>query len=624
MQRIFSVSRISFLNILALAAACMVYAQSYAQTAASQEPSTTVLINSQQYQLDSLIRARLQQELISAEGDKQKTRELEQKLREITLADSLQKARQIQWINDLKQHTKGFPVVPFSDTLFFLYTRMGSFDAHERTEALNHRIQKLYNDPFYTPDSLSLTDSENGTDILYKREEVILTVTNLDALWVNSTTQELASGYMKIMNDEILAHKEANSVRNWLRRAGFVLLIIAGLTVLVFLINKFFNKIVPLAYLHREWYNHGLTIGNVKLLTPDRFREAIARISNALRIVVILLMIYFSLPMLFSLFPETKALTDTLLGWILDPIRVIFRNILMYLPKLFTILVIFIVFRYAIRIIRFFVQEIEHGRIVLGGFHADWAQPTFGIVKFLLYAFMLVLIFPYLPGSHSAAFQGVSVFLGVLLSLGSSSAISNMIAGMIITYMRPFRIGDHIRIGEITGNVIEKTILVTRIRTIKNEEITVPNSTVLSSNTVNFSTNTRQEDAGLIIHTTVTMGYDVPWQQLEQVLIAAALRTDRVLKDPKPFVLQTSLDDFYASYQVNAYTREAAMQAEIYSHLHQNIQDCCNEAGIEIMSPHYRAVRAGSPSTIPPPHKTYNHREPSFRVRHDRDDHPET
>ncbi|RZA04271.1 MAG: mechanosensitive ion channel family protein, partial [Moraxellaceae bacterium] len=202
-------------------------------------------------------------------------------------------------------------------------------------------------------------------------------------------------------------------------------------------------------------------------------------------------------------------------------------------------------------------------------------------------------IFPFLPGSSSPAFQGVSVFLGILISLGSSSAITNIVAGLVITYMRPFRIGDRVKIGEVVGDVMEKSMLVTRIKTIKNEDITVPNSLVLSSSTVNYSSHTKNEKQGLIVHYTVTVGYDVPWQQVYHLLVEAALKSEHVQSEPKPFVLQTSLDHYYISYQINAYTKEANKQATIYSNILENIQDVFHEAGIEIMSPSFHVIRDG-------------------------------
>ncbi|MGL4384266.1 MAG: mechanosensitive ion channel family protein, partial [Flavobacterium sp.] len=251
----------------------------------------------------------------------------------------------------------------------------------------------------------------------------------------------------------------------------------------------------------------------------------------------------------------------------------------------------------------------------IDGFYSDWAKPTFNIVKVLLYAFMLVIIFPYLPGSESPIFKGVTVFVGVLFSIGSSNAIANMVAGLVITYMRPFKIGDFIKIGEVNGEVIEKTALVVRVRTPKMEDITIPNATVLSSSSINFSANTRTNTNGLVIHSTVTIGYDVPWREVHKALIEAANRTDLIEKEPKPFVLQTSLDDFYVSYEINAFTKEATKQPRIYSNLHQNIQDCFNEAGIEIMSPHYKALRDGNRTTIPESYLSRDYQPSVFQVK---------
>jgi len=207
------------------------------------------------------------------------------------------------------------------------------------------------------------------------------------------------------------------------------------------------------------------------------------------------------------------------------------------------------------------------------------------------------MTFPYLPGSESPAFRGVSIFLGVLFSLGSTAAVANVVAGVILTYMRAFRIGDRVKISDTIGDVIEKTLLVTRVRTIKNEDITVPNAMVLGSHIINYSSSAK--DRGLILHTTVTIGYDAPWRKVHELLIAAAHSTEHILKEPSPFILQTALDDFYVSYELNAYTNRPEIMAGIYSSLHQNIQDRFNESGVEIMSPHYAAFRDGNQTTVP-------------------------
>ena len=206
-------------------------------------------------------------------------------------------------------------------------------------------------------------------------------------------------------------------------------------------------------------------------------------------------------------------------------------------------------------------------------------------------------MFPYLPGSDSNIFKGVSVFVGVIFSLGSTSAISNVVAGLVLTYMRPFKIGDHIKIADTLGNVIEKTPFVIRVKTKNNEIVTIPNSTVLSTSVINYTTTA--QDQGIIFNVSITIGYDVPWRKVHQMMIEAALRSDYIVKEPKPYVLQTSLDDFYVSYQLCAFSQTPDKQAVIYSELNQNIQDVFAENDVEIMSPHYKAIRNGNASTIP-------------------------
>jgi small-conductance mechanosensitive channel len=364
-----------------------------------------------------------------------------------------------------------------------------------------------------------------------------------------------------------------------------------------------------------ERFFKGIKLKNYNVLSPSQQLHLILKLSGAIRIVVFIFVVYLSLPLLFSVFPSTKEYATTLLSWILKPAKLVLMGFVDFLPNLFSILVIVILFRYFVKILRYFVDEIQKGSIQIDGFYSDWARPTFNIIKVLVYAFMMVIVFPYLPGSDSTAFKGITVFVGILFSIGSSNAIANMVAGLVITYMRPFKIGDFIKIGDVSGEVIEKTALVTRVRTPKMEDITIPNATVLSSTSTNFSANTNLSTDGLVIHTTVTIGYDVPWKNIHQALINAALRTDLLEKEPAPFVLQTSLDDFYVSYEINAYTKSPTKQPLIYSLLHQNIQDCFNEDGIEIMSPHYKALRDGNRTTIPENYLGKDYDVPVFNVK---------
>lgn len=355
-----------------------------------------------------------------------------------------------------------------------------------------------------------------------------------------------------------------------------------------------------------------LKVKDAEFLSEDRigaFAVGVARIMNAFALLAIG---YFYITVLFSFFTLTQTWAGTLIGYIVTPLWAAFRTFIAYLPNLFFILVTIYVTRLFIKFIRFVFDEIARGTLTINGFFADWARPTYKITRFLIIAFAGIVIFPYLPGSSSPIFQGISVFLGILFSLGSTSAISNIVAGVVITYMRPFKIGDRVKIADTVGDIIEKTLLVTRVRTIKNVEITIPNSMVLGSHIVNFSSSVK--DKRLIVHTGVTIGYDAPWKDVHAALLAAAEATENVLKEPPPFVLQTGLDDFYVRYELNAYTDKPNLMAVILSELHQHIQDAFNERGIEITSPHYAAVRDGNTTAIPDAYLPSGYSAPGFRI----------
>ena len=234
------------------------------------------------------------------------------------------------------------------------------------------------------------------------------------------------------------------------------------------------------------------------------------------------------------------------------------------------------------------------------------------LIRILILILACIIAFPYLPGAKSPAFQGISIFLGVLLSLGSSSAVANAIAGVILTYMRSFLVGDWVQIGETTGEVTDKNLLVTRVLTPKAEIITIPNATVMSGTVKNYSIEAKK--SGVIFHTAVTIGYDAPWKTVHQLLIKAAFATEHVLQQPQPFVLQNKLDDFYVCYELNAYSDSPAQMLTIYSDLHQNIQDTFNEAGVEICSPHFSSLRDGNVIAIPHRYVAPDYQPPSFRV----------
>ena len=518
--------------------------------------------------------------------------------------------------SDKEQKTveiKGYPVAPFKDTLFLVYHNVGSFSAKERAEYISNKIKRLYNESFFEKDSIKIVPSDVSMDIVYQNDFVIMSVLDADAKAENSTMANIANRNLAKIKSAIIYQNENYSQLP--KRIGYTALLVLIIGLILFLTAKIFNFIKNYVVKNRAKYFKGVHYNSIKILSPEKQLILLLRIFSVIKIITLILIVYLSLPVLFSIFPATKDYTTTLLRWILTPAKSAFMGFVGFLPSLFTIIVIIIIFKYSLKIIKFFFYEIKSENIKINGFYSDWALPTFNVIRLLMYAFMLVIIFPYLPGSDSPIFKGVSVFVGVLFSLGSSNAIANMVAGLVITYMRPFKIGDYIKIGDVSGEVIEKTALVTRIRTPKFEDITIPNATVLSSTSTNYSANTNQATNGLLIHTTVTIGYDVPWKDIHAALIDAALKTEMTEKEPAPFVLQTSLDDFYVSYQINVYTKEPTKQPRIYSSLHQNIQDSFNAAGIEIMSPHYSALRDGNTTTIPPNYLKEDYETPVFNIK---------
>lgn len=305
-----------------------------------------------------------------------------------------------------------------------------------------------------------------------------------------------------------------------------------------------------------------------------------------------------ALLLIFAQIPETRGYVYQVFLWLWNPFLNILKGIVSYLPNLFYILVIVAVTRVALRAITFVFDQAHRGVISLEPWvHGDVARPTAQIIKAVIIVLALFFIAPLIPGTGSTAARGITVILGLMVSFGSSSTVGNLIAGIVLTYMRSFKIGERVKIGETTGDVIERTFLYIKIRTIKNEQVIVPSLLALNNTMINFSAETRRR--GLILHTTVTIGYDAPWRKVHELLVHAAERTHEILKDPAPFVLQTALNDFYVSYQLNAYTDTPARMAQIYSDLHQNIQDTFNQGGVEIMSPHYAQLRDGNATTIP-------------------------
>ncbi len=616
----------NFKNITVLVLFLLIHFVSGAQTDSISQPNDTlrsailqdfnmkIAENEQQRIADSIKKADLETRLkLLSTSDNLEKEELLLQLKAIEEKEKQRIEEKKARIELLRETTQGYPVTGvLKDTLFIIHTKIGASTPKERAARISEKIAGLYNDEFLKIDSIFVIKSENTYDIVYG-ETIIMSISENDALWHNKSMSDLACFCKDKITESIIKAKKENSLAKLLLRIGLVIFVLVIARFIIWLIGKGYTRLLKLFHSKKDQWLKSLSYKDYTFLSEQQELQVILFFLKVLRWFIYAVLLYISLPILFSIFPFSREWADALFQLVWSPLKGVFIGVWKYLPNLFSILVIYFVMKYVIRFVKYIFSEIEAEKLVISGFHNDWAMPTFSIVKFLLYAFMFVLIFPLLPGSDSNIFKGVSVFIGILFSLGSSTAIANMVAGLVITYMRPFKIGDRIKIAEVTGDVIEKSLLVTRIKTVKNEIITIPNASVLSGNTTNYSNEAAK--AGLIIHTTVTIGYDVPWKNMHAALIEAALRTDMIMKEPKPFVLQTSLEDFYVAYQINAYTREASRQALVYSNLHQNIQDCCNEVGIEILSPHYRAARDGNMTTIPADYLPKDYKAPGFNVK---------
>lgn len=511
--------------------------------------------------------------------------------------DSLHKVHRQQRIDSLRQVTPGVPIIVNKDTLLLLYASRGGTTPERRAKEAMDKIEKLGKSLSFSTDSMYIFDSELSSDIM-SGDIVLLSVSDLDGMWQGKTRNELAEDYLGVIREKVMELQEEYGLRAKVTGVLLALLIIVVQIVLIILTNRLFRRLYRrIVWAMRTWIRPFVFKG-YELLNTRNAAHILLLLARIVFWIVVVLQLFISIPLLFSIFPETQSLTFQLLGYVWDPLKDIGLGIVGYIPNLIKIIIIIICFRYLIKGIHYVANEIAEGHIKFEGFYADWAIPTFQILRALIWCFAVVMIWPLLPSSDSEVFKGVSVFVGVVFSLGSTAIVGNIISGIVITYMRPFKIGDFVKINGIEGEVVEKTAFVTRLRTTKNEIVTVPNSAIMSSEAVNYSS-AAELRKGVIIHTEVTIGYGVPRETVENLLLEAALSCTKLQKKPAPFVRIRALEDFYVRYEINAYTLQSLQLSACYTELHKAILDHFFEAGVEIMSPHFKAERDGNPVEIP-------------------------
>ena len=475
------------------------------------------------------------------------------------------------------------PVI-FDGKELFSVQAVKSISSEVRAKAISERIKNVADDLTVRTDSIITDDADFSTDVV-AGDQIILIVTDKDAAAVGRTRQDLAGNYAEIIRTIVEQYRADYSRKSILYGVLYAFLATLACVILLLLITKLFGRLKTLLETRYLEKIHSIHFKSMEIIQAQRVRAFIHEVLSVIRFIFISVLIYTYFHLVLSFFPWTRSFAGQLLGYLIVPLRVIGGGIVKHIPNLLFIAVLVVITRYLLKFMHLFFRQVDQGALTIEGFYTEWAKPTDKLLSFLIIAFAIVVAFPYIPGSDSAAFKGVSIFIGVLFSLGSQSAVSNIIGGLVMTYRRAFKVGDRIAIGDVIGDVADIRLQLTHIRTIKNEDVIVPNSTILNSNITNYSLYAREK--GLILHTSVTIGYDASWRQVQELLLMAAGRTRGLLQEPPPFVLQKSLDDFYVNYELNVYSNTPQNMAENYSELHSNIQDCFNEYGVQIMSPHY-------------------------------------
>jgi small-conductance mechanosensitive channel len=506
--------------------------------------------------------------------------------------------------------SKPAAVIVDGEVVLWITTGIGPYSTAYRAQRISERIKSVVRDRTITDLTVNIVEVD-GSSELRVGPQLLMVVTPRDAQEVGLGRTTLASQYAHVIGDAIRAERLRYAPGALLRSGAYALMATAAFALFVWIVFRL-TRALRLVMRRRIGRHEALRAIQHEIASTERLRDVTPMVVGTLRVVAIALAADVYLTFVLGLFPWTRGFSHTFLGFVFYPVRSLSGAIVRYLPNLLFLIVIVALIVLATRIVGAFFRQIQIGRLVFANFPPEWADPTNKIARVLLLALGAVVAFPYLPASGSPAFAGVSVFIGVLVSFASSSALSNVMAGIVLTYTGAFRLGDRVKIGDAFGDIIDTSLLATRVRTIKNEEVTIPNSIALGSSVINYTRESRTR--GLILHSTVSIGYDVPWRKVHDILIDAALATPGILQTPRPFVWQTALNDFYPLYEINAYTASPQAMADTYAALNERIQDAFFEAGVEIMSPHYMALRDGNTVEIPEFLRPPDYQPRSFRI----------
>jgi small-conductance mechanosensitive channel len=461
---------------------------------------------------------------------------------------------------------------------------VSAYPAEQRAQSIASHIRAVARNRSFDVKDISVKETPFSTQIV-AGDLVIVNLFDGDAQLEQVRRQTLGTAYLLRIQQAIEDYRSERQPDVLMRHTVLTVATAVGLLLFWFLgikIVRFMLRTMERRYKHRI---REVGIQSLKLLPAERMWISLIGILKLAAVAAGVVVTYVALDYILSLFPWTRELSENLSGFVLNPLRTMGSKFVDSIPNLIFLLVLGVITYYLLKFIRLIFSSIENETITIGGFDPTWSKPTYRLVRAFVIAFALVVAFPYIPGSNTQAFKGVSLFIGLVFSLGSTSLIGNLISGYSLTYRRAFKPGDRVKIGDHIGDVQESRLLVTYLHTIKNEVIAVPNSSIVSAAVVNYSSLARSK--GLILHTNVGIGYETPWRQVEAILIEAAARTPGLLSEPKPFVLEKELRTFDVDYELNVYCDRPNSTSSLYAAIHRNILDLCNEYGVQIMTPAY-------------------------------------
>ena len=505
----------------------------------------------------------------------------------------------------------GVPVMLDGEVVFYVHSGLGPFSSEERAEAGRRRLLRIAEDPFYS-ENLFTTQKSDTDMLVFYRSDLVGMITARDAAIAQKSEEELASERIETVEQAVSRYRARREPTEW-RRAQIGVGVATVALVALLLTLRFVHRWLTEMVERRREAGIALRLQEQIVMRPDRLARLELRGVRLGTAAIAVLLVLLYLQTVFWFVPLTRGYTLALLEYLVDPVANLWQGFLANVGNFFSIFVILVLARYFLKGLRSLLLAASADLVELPGIEPSWAPHLYRILRLLVIGITAVMIYPYIPGSNTDAFKGLGILGGALLTVGASGAVGNFIAGLSLVFSDTFRIGDRVKVGDTLGDVLETSMSLTRIRTPKNEVVTYPNAMLLSGHLVNYSAKAREE--GLILHTSVTIGYDAPWRKIHELLVQAALRTPGIVPQPAPFVLQTALNDFTITYEINAYTRSANAMAQIYGALHQNIQDAFSEAGIEIMSPHFTSLRDGSTSTIPGLKEPVEHEPRGFPIR---------